>query len=101
MNRRLNWISPWCALLIIAITVTLFPAPGAAVENGRPDVSVNINTADPGELMSLPGIGASKATAIVSYRSEHGPFTTIDELANVQGIGKNILEKIRDLVRIQ
>ena len=88
-------------LLVVVITVTLLVVPGAMADNGKAAVSVNINTADTGELTSLPGIGASKATAIVNYRSEHGLFATVDELINVRGIGSNVLEKIRDLIKTQ
>jgi competence protein ComEA len=88
-------------LLVAAIAVTLLLVPGAMADNGKAAVSVNINTADTGELISLPGIGSSKANAIVNYRSEQGPFATVDELTNVPGIGSNMLEKIRDLIRTQ
>jgi len=101
MKRRSSWTALVGTLLVVAITVTLLVVPGAMADNGKAAASVNINTADTGELTSLPGIGTSKATAIVSYRSENGPFATIDELTNVRGIGGNVLEKIRDLIRTQ
>jgi competence protein ComEA len=101
MNRRSNWMLPMGTLLVVAITVTLLMVPGAMAGNGKAAVSVNINTADSGELSSLPGIGTSKATAIVSYRSEYGPFATVEDLTKVRGIGNNVLEKIRDLIRVQ
>ena len=48
---------------------------------------VNINRADAATLAgSLKGIGMRKAEAIVAYRTEHGPFKSVDELANVKGI---------------
>ncbi len=101
MNRRSNWMIPMGTLLVVAIAATLFLVPGAMADNGKAAVSVNINTADTGELTALPGIGVSKAAAIVNYRSEHGLFVTVDELINVRGIGINVLEKIRDLVKAQ
>jgi competence protein ComEA len=101
MNRRWNWIGPVSTVLFVAITVTLLLVPGAIADSGKTTVYVNINTADTGELTSLPGIGTSKATAIVNFRSEHGPFVTVDELTNVRGIGSNVLDKIRNLIRIQ
>ena len=88
-------------LLVIATAATLFLVPSAMANTDSTSMSVNINTADTGELTSLPGIGNSKATAIVNYRSEHGLFATVDELANIQGIGTGILDKIRDLIRVQ
>lgn len=57
---------------------------------------VNINTADALVLQkALLGVGAAKAQAIVAYREEFGAFTTVDELLEVKGIGKSILEQNR------
>lgn len=61
---------------------------------------VDINTADQAELESLPGIGTAKAQAILDYRSVHGPFDSIEELLEVEGIGEKLLEKIQDYVII-
>lgn len=61
---------------------------------------VDINTADQAELESLPGIGTAKAQAILDYRSVHGPFDSIEELLEVEGIGEKLLEKIQDYVVI-
>ena len=101
MKRKVNWMAPMGTLLVLAIMVTMFLVPGALADSGKEGISININTADTGELASLPGIGTSKATAIVNHRSEYGPFATVDELLNVRGIGSNVLEKIRDLIRTQ
>jgi competence protein ComEA len=58
---------------------------------------VNINTADAATLASaLEGIGASRAEAIVAYRTEHGPFKSVDELALVNGVGEKTLEANRE-----
>ena len=55
---------------------------------------VNINTADAKTIAdALQGIGLKKAEAIVAYRTEKGPFKTIEELANVPGIGEKTIEK--------
>ena len=48
---------------------------------------VNINTATQGQLETLPGIGPAKAAAIIQYRNDHGPFTSVAQLDNVSGIG--------------
>jgi competence protein ComEA len=57
---------------------------------------ININTADAATLAAgLQGIGMSKAEAIVAYRTEHGPFQKVDDLAQVKGIGDKILEANR------
>lgn len=60
---------------------------------------VDLNTADVATLTSLKGIGPAKAEAIVAYREANGPFTRVEQLTEVKGIGSAILEKNRsDLV---
>lgn len=62
--------------------------------------TVNINTASETQLRSLPGIGASKAKAIVEYREAFGKFASIDAITNVKGIGNKLLSKFRDNIEI-
>lgn len=54
---------------------------------------ININEANVETLATLKGLGQKKAEAIVAYRDQHGPFKTVEELLNVNGIGKGILAK--------
>lgn len=61
---------------------------------------VNINTATLEELMTISGIGESKAKAIISYREENNGFKSIDELTNVSGIGVSTFEKIKDSITV-
>ena len=62
---------------------------------------VKLNSADEETLRrDLFGIGASKAKAIVAYRESNGPFTVVDELLEVKGIGKALLEKNRDRLEV-
>ena len=56
---------------------------------------VNINTASKRELDALPGIGEVLAQRIIDYRSANGPFSTVDELTKVKGIGAKTLEKLK------
>lgn len=72
------------------------PAPGAPTASGR----ISLNKASAAQLDSFPGIGPAYAQRIVDYRTEHGPFRSIDDLTNVQGIGPATVEKIRDLVEL-
>lgn len=64
------------------------------------DGRVNINTADVNVLCTLPGIGESKAQAILSYREEKGGFQSIEEIKAVSGIGNGVYSKIKDLIKI-
>jgi competence protein ComEA len=72
------------------------PVSGGAVAGGL----VNVNTATATELEELPGIGEVIAQAIVDYRTENGPFASVDQLLDVSGIGDATLEDIRDLVSV-
>lgn len=62
---------------------------------------VNINTAGLKELMTLPGVGESRANAIIQYRSEKGSFRSPEELKRISGIGDKIYERMKEHVRIQ
>ncbi|MEW8993523.1 helix-hairpin-helix domain-containing protein [Clostridium sp.] len=62
---------------------------------------ININKATVEELMTIPGIGQTKAQSIVDYRNENGKFKSVDELTNITGIGAKTLEKLRDKVDIK
>jgi competence protein ComEA len=76
-------------------------APGVTTASpGAATAKININTADATELEALPGIGEVLAQAIVDYRTQNGPFTTVDELEDVSGIGPATLEDVRDLVTV-
>lgn len=57
--------------------------------------SISINNATKEELMNLPGIGESRADAIIKYRQENGNFKTLEEIKNVSGIGDALYEKIK------
>jgi competence protein ComEA len=61
---------------------------------------VNVNTASVDELETLPEIGEARAEAIVAYREANGPFETVDELVNVDGISERIVELIRPFVTV-
>lgn len=62
---------------------------------------VNINFATSEELQTLSGIGPSKAEAIIAYREEQGPFSKVEDLLDVTGIGEKSLEKIREEITIK
>lgn len=62
---------------------------------------LDLNTASQEALESLPGIGPTKAEDILAYRDAHGPFTSVDELVNVSGIGEATVESIRDYLYVE
>lgn len=67
-------------------------------ENGGTDARVNINTADKEELMTLAGIGESKAEAIIAYREENGGFSSPEDIKNISGIKDGVYSKIKDSI---
>ncbi|HOV47773.1 MAG TPA: helix-hairpin-helix domain-containing protein [Anaerolineae bacterium] len=84
-------------------TATPQPALATATptsEAASPEARVNLNTATLAELLTLPGIGETRAQAILAYRAEHGPFTRIEELQNVSGIGPATYEKLAPYVTV-
>ena len=67
-----------------------------ALENGL----VNLNTADVAALMTLPGIGESRAKAIISYREQQGAFTKIEDIMKISGIKQAAFSKIKDKITV-
>ena len=74
--------------------------PGQETAESSRDGRVDINTADAFALMSLPGIGQSKADAIIAYRNEHGAFKAPEELMNISGIKEGVYQKIKDSIKV-
>jgi competence protein ComEA len=79
------------------------PATVSAVAASDPgSVSlIDLNTATLEQLDSLPGIGQTRAEAIIQYRTDHGNFVTIDELRNIPGFGEALFNQIKMLVTVQ
>lgn len=69
------------------------------IDKADPDKGlININTAEAKLLETLPNIGPAKALKIIEYRELHGPFSSLEELMNVGGIGLKIFEGLKDLI---
>jgi competence protein ComEA len=79
------------------------PPPDPAVTPGgagaTPSAPLDLNTATPEQLDTLPGVGEVTASRIITYRSAH-PFTTVDELLEVPGIGQRRFDQLKDLVTV-
>jgi len=101
--------------LMFAVVVSAFlglvplanAAPDSSAKHSSSSVAavsaprLNLNSANAESLQrDLFGIGAAKAKAIIAYRETNGPFTAIDELLEVKGIGKALLEKNRDRLEV-
>lgn len=80
--------------LLLAALLALALSPLAAMAGA----TIDINTADAATLEQLRGVGPAKASAIVAYRTENGPFNSIDDLVKVPGIGERSLEQLRDQI---
>lgn len=83
--------------------------PGVAVpadpvangtEPGAPGARVDLNTATEEQLDELPGVGEVTADRIIRWRTEHGRFTSVEQLREIGGIGESRFERLRDLVRV-
>ena len=74
---------------------TVITTPGAATNNAD---LVNINTATLDQLDTLPGIGPTTAQKIIDYRTQHGPFSNIEDIMNVSGIGPATFDNIKNLI---
>ena len=87
------------------------PAPAQRSARGRPAagpgprarpaaVPVDLNSADVATLDTLPGVGPVLAQRILDWRTEHGRFSSVDELGEVSGIGDKLLAQIGPKVRV-
>ena len=81
--------------------VGVTPSVSGSAESGgaaQPGGPIDINAADASALQRLPGIGPALSDAIVAYRARAGPFTSVDDLTKVSGIGASKMQRLRELV---
>ncbi len=85
------------------LIIRLIPSAAAAAVAADPGsvYLIDLNTATLEQLDSLPGIGQTRAEAIIQYRTDHGNFVTIDELQNIPGFGEALFNQIKMLVMVQ
>ncbi len=93
-------ISATLFALLTSVSIGSYAAPSEPVEPASVAVAqvsaIDLNTADAETLTrELKGIGSTKAKAIVDYREAHGPFSSVDDLLEVKGVGAATLEKNR------
>lgn len=82
--------------LFLALALAVALSTGAAMAADK----IDINTATKTELQSLNGIGAATADAIIEYRTQNGPFSSVSDLEKVNGIGQKKAEKLAESVTV-
>lgn len=97
-NTSVKYVDKECMCPMIN-SVSLFDEAvtnldGVIIDTGK----VSLNSATKEELMTLPGIGESKANLIIEYRENNNGFKTTEEIMNVKGIGKSMYEKIKGYI---
>jgi len=85
--------------ILLGLFATLVMAGQSFAAKTPPASAININTASVGQLMELPGIGQSKADAIVGYRTQQ-KFTSKEDLLNIKGIGEKLLARLSSHVTV-
>jgi len=92
-NRSKHWIITGLILIMLTLSMDGFAA------KALPEQPIDINHASTETLMSLPGIGKSKAQAILKFRNDHA-FAQPEDLMKVKGIGKRLYAKLKPYIRI-
>ena len=80
----------------------LYIPTASEAENWQPEESgkVNLNKASKEELMTLPGVGASRADSIIKYREQQGDFQSIEDIMQISGIKEGLFEKIKEFITL-
>ena len=104
-RERIAWLSLalLAALLFVLVRPMLHRAPvvPADLTSGNRlalGLAIDVNVASPAELESIPGIGPTRAAAIVADRARLGPFADVDALERVKGIGPATVDSIRPYI---
>ncbi|MCI0994201.1 helix-hairpin-helix domain-containing protein [Pseudomonas sp. ICMP22404] len=108
---RTSYFSSLVFALLTSASIAVIAAPAANPEAvSSPLVTqaaasvpgtIDLNSADAATLQrELAGVGKAKADAIVAYRESNGPFSSVEELLEVKGIGKAIVDRNRDKLEV-
>ncbi len=87
-------------ILFFAGACALSAAVALGAHALQPEQPININTATAEELEELPRVGKATAARIIEWRDENGPFSRVEELLNIQGIGERTFERIKPHVTV-
>ncbi len=101
-------ISTWLALGVFALGCFMgtpiwadhHEAAEKMAETTEAAAPVDINMADAATLQTLPGIGETKAAAIIAHRGENGPFQAVEDLKNVKGVGDKTFEALKEKITV-
>jgi competence protein ComEA len=104
--RVLAWLLAACTLVLVGRAHA--DEPSARTDTPCRELAdvdevyprVDLNHADETALVGLPGIGETRARAIVAWRSAHGGFRNLSQLLQVKGIGRALLKRLRPLVTL-
>lgn len=86
---------------IIALDATIQSKPSIVTSLPSNQGKININTATIEELTALPGVGPSKAAAIIDFREKYGQFEDIEELLYVPGLGESLFSTIKEFIAVE
>ena len=106
-RRPLLWVGMLC-IAVLVVLLFMFPVRGdwpyqpvtGSFSQLTQDGRVNLNAADLAALCSLPGIGRTKAQAILDWRTANGPFVYVEQLLEVEGVGEKTLDALREHICI-
>jgi competence protein ComEA len=109
--RATRFLHAWALLGLIALASPAAATPGApgappaAVPRAAPGPAaagvVNLNTASEGELLRLPGVGPSKAAAILALRTQMKGFKRLEDLMRVKGIGRKTFRELQPMLTLE
>ncbi len=104
LGRTARYLSTRLLAVTAALLIASAPVPSLAADAKAAEAavsSVNINTADAATLAAaLQGVGLARAQDIIRYREQYGPFTTVEQLGEVKGIGSATLERNRARIKL-